>query len=65
MKKPPSPTLLDYSILSLAVSHELYSIIIVCTSPLSAVGVRGGVEPPNKFPKRRARQDLFLEGGFC
>ena len=32
MKKPPFQTLLDYSILSLAVSPELYSIMIVCTT---------------------------------
>ena len=33
MKKPTSQTLLDDNILSLAVSPELYSIIIVCTPP--------------------------------
>ena len=37
MKKPPSQTLLDYSILSLAVFPELYDIMIVCY-PLSAGG---------------------------
>ena len=54
MKKPSSQTLLDYSILSLAVSPELYGIIIVCT-PLSAVG---RVEPLTRFSKRGAWQDL-------
>ena len=33
MKKPPFQTLLDYSILSLAVSPELYGIMTVCTPP--------------------------------
>ena len=33
MRKPSSKTLLDYSILLLAVSPELYGIIIVCTPP--------------------------------
>ena len=44
MKKHPSQTFLDHSILSLTVSPELYSLIIVCTLPLSAagVGVEGG-----------------------
>ena len=48
MKKPPSQTLLNYSILSLAVSPELYSII-KCAPPLSGNG--GGIEPPTKFSK--------------
>ena len=50
MKKPPSQTLLYYSILLLAVSAELYGIIIACT-PLSA---GGRVETLTKCLKRGA-----------
>ena len=42
MKKPPSQTLLDYSIPSLAVSPELYSIIIMCTPPPFSAGGEEG-----------------------
>ena len=42
MRKPSSQTLLDYSILSLAVSPELYGIIIVCT-PLPFCWRGGGL----------------------
>ena len=54
VKKPPSQTLLEYSILSLAVSPELSGITIVCT----ALSTGGRVEPLTKFSKRGARQDL-------
>ena len=47
MKKPPSQTLLDYSILSLAVSPELYGIIIVHTPFL----LRGGLSLLLNFQK--------------
>ena len=50
MKKPPSQTLLNYSIPSLAVSPELYSII-KCSPTFLVMGKRGGIEPPTKFPK--------------
>ena len=42
MKKAPSQNFLDYNIFSLAVCHELYSIMIVCTA-LSAGGEEGWV----------------------
>ena len=62
MRKPSSQTLLDYSILLLAVSPELYGIIIVCT-PLSAGGVlrlllnfqKGGLD----------RISVFRGGVYC
>ena len=58
MKKPPSQTLLGYSILSLAVSPELYGIIIVCT-PLSAVG---RVEPLDFQKGGLGRISIFKRG---
>ena len=50
MKKPPSQTLLNYSILSLAVSPELYSII-KCAPPPPLSDNGGRIEPPTKFSK--------------
>ena len=65
MKKPPSQTLLDYSILSLAVSPELYGIIIVHTPFLLGGGLslllnfqKGGLDRISVF-RGRVTVDLF------
>ena len=64
MKKPPSQTLLNYSILSLAVSPELYSIIKCAPSFLvlggggGGGGGAGGIEPSTKFSKWGGRWGL-------
>ena len=65
MKKPPSQTLLDYSILSLAVSPELYGIIIVYTPFLLGGGwtvllnfQKGGLDRISVF-RGQVTVDLF------
>ena len=50
MKKPASQTLLNYSILSLAVSTGTTQYNQVCT-PFLVMGVGGEIEPPTKFSK--------------
>ena len=64
-KKPPSQTLLDHSILSLAVSPELYGIIIVYTPFLVGGGLslilnfqKGGLDRVSVF-RGQVTVDLF------
>ena len=63
MKKSPSQTVSDYSTLSLAVSPELYSIIIGCISPL-LLGGRELILLIN-FQKGGLVGSQFLEGSCC
>ena len=62
MKKPPFQTLLDYSILSLAVSPELYGITTVCTPPPppSFLLGEGWPPPPPPPPNFLLREALNL-----
>ena len=70
MKKPPSQTILDYSILSLAVSPELCGIIIVCTPFLLGGGLRlllsfqkGGLDWISVFRERERERERGGGGG--
>ena len=73
MKNPPSQTLLDYSIFSLAVSPELYGIIIVCLSPFSAGGglrlllnfQKGGLDRISLSRGEEVTVDLFKGIAVC
>ena len=64
MKKSPSQTLLDYSILSLAVSSEVYGIIIVCNHP-PPLSAGKKVEPLTEFSKGSLTGSQFSKGGYC
>ena len=60
MRKPSSQTLLDYSILSLAVSPELYGIIIVCNPFL----LGGGLNLLLNFQKEGLDRISVFRGEF-
>ena len=69
MIKPPSQTILDYSILSLTVSRELYGIIMVCTPFLPGGGLslllnfqKGGLDRISIFTEREGVAVDLLKG---